>query len=62
MGIRVPQVMGVPGEVEVDSMVAPVAQAAIIQTVVEVVPVTVVLFVSERKYMHQRVAATMDSH
>ena len=62
MGIRVQQVKGGPGEVEVDSMVAPVAQAVIIQTVVEVVPVTVVLFVSERKYMHQHVAATMDSH
>ena len=51
------------GEVGVDTMAVLVAKVVVvIQAEVEVVPVTVVLFVSERKYMHQHVAATMDSH
>ena len=49
-------------EVEVDFMVALVAQAVMIQTAVEAVQVTAVLFVSDRLYMHRQVAAAMDLH
>ena len=52
----------IPVEVEVDSMVALVAQAVIVQTAVEAVQVTAVLFVSDRLYMHRQIVATMDLH
>ena len=60
--MRAPQVREAPVEVEVDFMVALVAQAVIIQTAVEAVQVTAVLFVSHRLNMHRQVAAAMDLH